>query len=111
MKRPLSVILISLLFIGSGTVGIIYHAPELKNITTEQEVIWILLLRLLAIVGGVFILQGANWAKWLLLAWIVYHVFLSIFHSTAELIMHVVVTIVVVIALFNPKANAFFQRK
>ena len=108
--RPLSVTLISYLFIAAGVVGIIYHASELKDVATP-EVSLVLFVRILAIIGGVFTLRGANWARWLLVAWIIYHVILSFFHSTAELIMHFVLSIVVIISLFYPKANTYFKRK
>jgi hypothetical protein len=111
MKRPLSVTLISYLFIVSGLVGIIYHASELKEIATRREVIWVLSVRLLAIVGGIYALRGATWARWLLVAWIGYHVILSFYHSTAELTMHAILTVVVLIALFHKRANAYFAGK
>lgn len=110
MNRPLSVTLISYLFIASGVMGIIYHASELTEIVTRPEEIWVLLIRLLAILGGVFTLRGANWARWLLVAWIIYHTFLSFFHTAGELAMHAGLTIVVILALFHPKANAYFQK-
>ena len=109
-QRPLSVTLISYLFVAAGVVGIIYHASELKDVATP-EVSLVLFVRILAIIGGVFTLRGANWARWLLVAWIIYHVILSFFHSTAELIMHFVLSIVVIISLFYPKANTYFKRK
>ena len=102
--------LIGWLFIAAGVVGIVYHAAELKEITTRPEVMGILAVRLLAIVGGFFSLKGANWARWLLIAWIIYHVIISIFHTTAELAMHAVLMVVVILALFHPKANAYFRR-
>ena len=111
MNRPISVTLISYLFIASGVMGIIYHVSELIEIVTRPEEIWVLLIRLLAIIGGVFTLRGANWARWMLVAWIIYHTYLSFFHTTAELAMHAGLTIVVAIALFHPKANAYFQKK
>ena len=111
MNRPLSVTLISYLFIGAGVMGIIYHASELKELVARPEAGWVLLVRLLAIAGGAFALRGANWARWLLVAWIFYHTILSFFHSTGELAMHACLTIVVAIALFHPKANAYFQKK
>ena len=111
MKRPLSVTLISYLFIIAGAAGIIYHASELKEIVNRPEVIWVLAVRLLAIVGGVFALRGANWARWLLVAWIGYHVILSFYHSTAELAMHAALTVVVLTALFYKAANAYFAGK
>lgn len=111
MNRPLSVTLISFLFIASGVMGIIYHASELKDLVARPEAGWVLLVRLLAIAGGAFTLRGATWARWLLVAWIIYHTYLSFFHTTAELVMHAGLTIVVAIALFHPKANAYFQKK
>lgn len=111
MNRPLSVTLISYLFIASGVMGIIYHASELKELIARPEAGWVLLVRLLAIAGGAFTLRGANWARWLLVVWIIYHTYLSFFHSTGELAMHACLTIIVAIALFYPKANAYFQKK
>ena len=110
-KRPVSVTLISFLFIAAGTMGIIYHAGELKEIAINPEVIWVLVVRLLAIVGGVFALRCANWARWLLLVWIFYHVIISFFHTSAELIMHAVIMIITIAALFHPKANVYFRTK
>ncbi len=110
MRRPLSVTLISFLFIAAGVIGIIYHASDLKDVKSV-EVFWVLFVRTLAIVGGVFVLRAQNWARWLLVAWIVYHVILSFFHPAAELIMHALLAVVVVIALFHPKANAYFRKK
>jgi len=109
-QRPLSITLISYLFIAAGAMGIIYHASELKDLVTP-EVSLVLFVRMLAIIGGIFVLRGANWARWLLVTWITYHVILSFFHSTGEVIMHFVLSIVVVISLFHPKANTYFRKK
>lgn len=108
--RPLSITLISYLFIVAGGVGIIYHASELKNVATTPEVSLVLFIRLLAIIGGIFTLRRADWARLLLVAWIIYHVILSFYHSTAELIMHFALSIGVVISLFHPKANTYFKK-
>ena len=111
MKRPISVTLISFLFIVAGVTGIIYHAPDLKDIFEKPEVIGLLMIRLLAIVGGILTLRRASWARWLLLIWIVFHAVLSIFHPLQELIMHLVITLLTAFALFNPKANVFFRQE
>jgi len=108
--RPLSITLISCLFIAAGTIGIIYHAPELKHVAIP-EVGLVLFVRMLAIIGGVYTFRGANWARWLLVVWIFYHVILSFFHPAAELIMHVALSVVVIISLFHPKANSYFKKK
>lgn len=109
MKRPLSVTLISLLFIVAGIAGIIYHASDWKNVAAQPDTTWVSVLRLLAVVGGLFALRGANWARWLLVAWIAYHVYLSFYHTAAELTMHVVIMLLVLVALFNRTATSFFK--
>lgn len=68
-------------------------------------------VRLLAIVAGVFTIRGSNLARWTLVVWIVYHVVLSFSHSAAEVAMHLVVTAITCLALFNPPANRFFKKK
>jgi len=108
--RPLSITLISFLFIAAGTVGIIYHASEFKDIAMP-DVGLVLFVRMLAIIGGVYTFRGANWARWLLVVWIFYHVILSFFHPAAEFIMHVALSVVVIISLFHPKANCYFKKK
>lgn len=110
MKRPWSVTLIGILFILSGTVGIIYHAPELKQLWDNPGIILVFVVRALAIVGGVYTLRAANWARWLLVAWMVYHVVLSFYHDLSQLLTHVAFLLVLLIGLFHPKANAYFRK-
>ena len=109
MKRPLSVALTAALFIVAGISGIVYHFPEWKQVGFNSDTVWPFVVRLTAIVAGVFLLKGSNVARWVLVGWIVYHVGLSFFHSTSEVLTHVAVTIVVVVALFNSKANQYFK--
>ena len=75
------------------------------------EVSLVFFVRILAIIGGALTLRGVNVARWILVVWIIYHVILSFFHSTAELVMHFILSIVVVLCLFNPKANRYFKKK
>jgi hypothetical protein len=102
--------LFELLSIIAGISGIIYHASEWKDLAAQSEDTWVFLLRLSAIVGGVFAWRGHNWARWLLLAWITYHAVLSFYHTPAELAMHAVLMVVTFLALFNRKANTYFKR-
>ena len=109
MKRPLSVTLIGCLFIVAGITGIIYHVSELKTIATEPETTWVFVVRFAAIAAGVFALRGSNMGRWALVIWILYHVVLSFFHPLAELLTHIGFAIVVLIGLFNTKANLYFR--
>lgn len=55
-------------------------------------------------------LRGHNWARWLLVTWIAYHVILSAFHAWSELAMHALLLAVVAYFLFRSRASAYFRR-
>ena len=109
-KRPLLVTIISCLYILAGTVGVVYHAGELLD-PKDNDLYWVLVLRLSVIVGGIFTLRGANWARWLLLAWIAYHVGLSTFHSLSETLAHTLLFILTLYSLFNSRAKVYFSAR
>jgi hypothetical protein len=107
-SRPFSVTVISCLFIAAGIIGIAYHASELRN-PFASEAVWVLFVRLLAVVGGIAALRGANWGRWLLILWMAYHVVLSAFHSVAELAFHAVFLAVIAFVLLRTPASAYFR--
>ena len=109
-KRPLSVTAIGWLFVVAGVIGFAYHVTELKTERPfESDILWICLVRLLAILGGVFVLRGRNWARWLLLTWMAYHVIISAFHEPFELVVHGLLLAVIAYVLFRPKTSAYFR--
>ena len=109
-RRPLSVTVIGWLFVAAGVIGFAYHLTEFKaQGQFEYDLVWVCLVRLLAILSGLFMLRGSNWARWLLLVWMVYHVILSAFHSLSELAMHGLLLGVVAYFLFRPQASAYFR--
>ena len=108
--RPRSVTVIGWLFIAAGTVGLVYHASALETSgPLDYEAVWVLFLRLLAVVGGAFMLRGADWARWLMLAWIAYHVVLSAFHSWSDTAVHAALLAGVAYLLLRPEAGAYFR--
>lgn len=106
MRRPLSITLVAVLFIAAGLTGVIYHASEFN--LRSPRYLWILVVRLLPIVGGVHLLRGRNWARWLLVGWLGFHVVLSLFHNMAELAIHALLFAAIAHALFRPAARAYF---
>ena len=109
-KRPLSITIISWLFVAAGVIGLAYHATEFKaQRPFEYDFVWVCFVRLLAILCGVFMLRGSNWARWLLLVWIAFHIILSAFHSLFELVIHGLLFAVVAYFLFRPQASAYFR--
>lgn len=109
-KRPLSVVVIAAVYIAAGAMGIAFHLSELKPGRPFQfDIIWIFLVRAIAIVCGVYMLRGRNWARWLAIAWIALHVVLSAFHSWSEFLAHSVLCAVFAYFLFLPEANRYFH--
>ena len=109
-KRPLSVTIIAWIFVAVGVVGLAYHATEFKIARPfENDAVWVCFVRLLAIVGGVFMLRGQNWARWLAVSWMAWHVILSFFHPLSELIVHALLLAVIACFLFRPRASAYFR--
>jgi hypothetical protein len=109
-KRPLSVTIISWLFIAMGVIAFVYHFIEFSTRHTFQyDGLWVLLLRLIAIVAGVFMLRGNSWARWLTIFWMAYHVVLSWFHSWQQLVIHGLFLAVLAYFLFRVDAAAYFR--
>jgi len=106
MKRPLPVTILGCLFIVVGLVGFVYHLSESP---LDRWIVLISIVRIIAVVGGVFLLIGHNWARWLMLAWLAFHVVVSAFHSLSESIAHVVLLIIVGYVLLRPPASKYFQ--
>jgi len=106
--RPISVTLIACVYIAVGIMGFTYHFREL--LALQHDSLWIELTEFLAIVCGVFMLRGRNWARWLALAWIGFHVILSVFHSIHEFAMHSLICAVIAWVLLHPTAARYFRR-
>jgi hypothetical protein len=109
-KRPLSVTLIGLLFVFAGAGGVAFHAGEFRTAGPIQyDLLGVTLVRVLAIVGGIYLLRGSSWARWLLIAWLAFHVVVSAFHSAGETIMHGVLLAAIALLLFRRSATAYLR--
>lgn len=110
-KRPLSVTIIACLYIVMGAIGFVHHFTDFKaQHPFQYEIVWVELLRLIAIACGVYMLRGSNRARWLALAWIAYHVILSGFHSWFELAVHSLLCAAFAYFLFRPPGDRVFSR-
>jgi hypothetical protein len=107
-KRPVSVVIAACLYLAVGIMAFASHFHELMAF--QRDSVWVELTEFLAIVAGVFIFRGHNWARWLALAWIVAHVILSAFHSLSELAVHSLLCVVIAWLLFRPAAARYFRR-
>ncbi len=108
--RPVAVTIIGVLFVVAGAVGLIYHFSEFQaHPPHAYELVWIPLVRAIAIVCGVYILRGHNWARWLALGWMGYHVVLSAFHAALQVAIHAVFLAALAYFLFRPRATRYFR--
>ena len=108
-KRPLPVTLLSFLIAAAGAVGFVYHLTELNwHHPFQNEALFIELVRLIAIVSGVYMLRGSNWARWMALVWIGFHVLVSAFHSLPQFAFHGLLFAVFAYFLFRPQATQYF---
>ncbi|MGA8028125.1 MAG: hypothetical protein WB992_13360 [Bryobacteraceae bacterium] len=109
IKRPLSVTILACLYIGVGVIGFALHFTELRAISAfRYDAVWVELTEFLAALCGAFMLQGRNWARWLALAWIAFHVILSASHLF-EFAIHCLFCAVIAWILFRPAAARYFR--
>jgi hypothetical protein len=117
VQRPRSVTIISWLFIVLGAIALIGGLLPIGEVTLVQRAgelkshWYVHLSRLLEIVAGVFMLYGMNWARWLMVVWMVFHVVVGALHSVVQLFTHVAIFTVIGYFLFRPQATGYFLQK
>lgn len=109
-KRPRAVTVIGCLYILVGAVGFVFRLRDLMaNPAFGYDGVLIELTELLALIFGVFLLRGQNWARWGVLAWMAFHVLLSTFHALREFLVHASIFAVMAWFLFRPAAARYFR--
>src|SRR5690348_11907196 len=118
-KRPRSITVISWIFIAFGTISLLTsllpklpgaeeHVAEFRTQHPFQFA-FLYVGPVLAIVCGVFMLRGFNWARWLLVVWFGYKVFGNALHSPMKLLIPALLFGVAIYFLFRPQASAYFR--
>jgi len=109
-KRPIPVTVIACLLIAAGVFGFTVHLRELVSQKLfHVEDLWILVTGLLPVVVGLFLLLGYNWARWLALIWMVFHVAISFFDSLEKVAVHVLLFALIAYSLLRRDARTYFQ--
>jgi len=115
MKRPIVVILVSVLFIAIGIANLFKSVWPLVggNITSHElmDSALVLLSALLALLGGIYMLRAASWARWLVLIWMALHVVLSIFHKPFELAIHSLILVLLIGLLLFGSGGRYFSNR
>ena len=97
-------LLLGALDLWRGLAPLFASAPRWHMATDDVQVFAI---GVAAIVGGIFALRGANWARWLLAVWMALHVAISVGQPSA-LVAHLVIFGFVAWLLFRSGASAHF---
>lgn len=114
-KRARAITIISWIFIVFGSIAFLTSLlPYFDQAPAERiaylKAHWIVhVARVVAVVCGVFMLYGFNWARWLLVVWIGFHLIISVLHSPLQLILHGLIFAVVLYFIFRPQASAYFR--
>lgn len=106
-KRPMAVTVVAWLYVLVGVGGLIGHFHDIFPI--NRDGVWIAVTEILAIVAGAFMLRGQNWARWLALAWMAFHVVLSAFPVSYALAVHCLFFVVIGWALLQRSAAEYFR--
>ncbi len=109
-KRPLSVTIMSIVYILAGATGIIYHAPELLNLFSQSDQAWILTCENVSNSWWrlCFAWQRTGHAGCWLHGFCTMYIS-DFFHETTGLIMHGVIAAITVIAFFNKRGKYIFH--
>jgi len=106
-SRPHSVTIVALIYILVGTAGFVFHFPKL--VPLQQDGLIVEFTEVLAVVAGAFMLRGHNWARWLALAWMAFHVAISVSDPVRKLAMHAVIFLLLAWILLRPAAGQYFR--
>ncbi len=110
MKRPLSVTILGCLYIAVGAAGFAFHLQDFRAGSGHHyDTLGIELIRLLAIVCGAFMLRGRNWARWVAIGWIAFHVAVSALHTLGEFAVHLVFCAAITWLLLRADAARYFR--
>ncbi|HEX5011546.1 MAG TPA: hypothetical protein VFY71_14210 [Planctomycetota bacterium] len=117
MKRPLSLTVIGWLFIAIGIGSLARHlgplvlgqasAPPPNE--GDAAVAWVVASGFVAIAGGVLLLRRVVCARWMLAAWLAFHIWVGWLHDPVRLAFHAALFVVVVFLLFRPAASAWLR--
>ena len=110
--RPWPVTAVGILFVLAGIVGLVYHGLRPRQPgPVDTDLYLVLSIRLLALVTGVFLFRGANWARWMAMAWMAYHIGLSAFESSVQgVAVHFALLVIIGYLLLRSDSSTYFRR-
>jgi ABC-type uncharacterized transport system permease subunit len=107
---PPTITLLSFLFVAIGVISTAVHVWQFKIVRpTFLEEVGVYAIGALAVVAGIYMLRGRNWARWLALGWICLHVIVAAFNQPIGLVIHVVFVALLAWLLFRRESQQWFS--
>lgn len=103
-KPPVSILLIACLYLVVGSFGFVRNLHAFGH----PDFMWIELTEVLAVIAGAFMLRGRNWARWIALLWMGFHVALTLV-TQQNLVVHALIFALIAWVLFRPEARHYFR--
>jgi hypothetical protein len=116
IRRPPSVTALGWLFVAVGVFSlgrqlVTFAGGRPALVTSLPGDFWYAAVSAAAVlIAGAFILKGARWARWLLAAWLLFHVALGLVHGPVTIVVHTVLAAVVLWLLYRRQAAGWFHR-
>lgn len=99
--RSRLITIIGWVFIAVGVAGSARALWDIAGGGAMGELGIMVLSGIVAILGGALLLRGSTWGRWVLAAWMAFHIAISALHDLVELAVHVVLFGAVLFFLFR----------
>ncbi len=112
MSRPLAVAGIGWLYIVVGVAGLGHDVLAMRGAVFSWSDGWAIpLVHLAAVIAGAYLLRGKDWARWLAIAWIGFHVVFSFNLSPhpGPFVTHLIIFLLLAWGLFRPSSTQYFR--
>lgn len=110
-RRPLSVTFTGWLYLVVNVVALAYHYSDVLPPHHSKD-LWVDLVRALGVLAGAFILRGANWARWLAILWMAFHVWVGWLNGWNLGLVHSGFFVLILWLLFLlPRSRAWFAER
>ncbi|MEO8335167.1 MAG: hypothetical protein ABI664_09345 [bacterium] len=111
-RKPIrSVVAVGVIFLAIGALDVYRGVDPLlvsgKALHLASDDLLVLAIGVIALIAGVFVLRGRNWARWVLAGWMAVHVVISASELPA-LGMHLLIFGFMTFLLFRPRASSWF---
>ncbi len=106
-NRPISVTVVAWIFIAVGVIAFVWNFPALMQL--RKDAFAVELVELVGLTAGIFMLRRQNWARWLALGWMAFHLIITLVPPFHGLAVHLIIFLGIAILLLRADASRYFR--